>query len=418
MMNTVSSIRKTTYLAIILFGVVSLMGDVIYEGARGIVPDYLYFLGASAVIVGLASGLGEFLGYVVRLASGEMADRTRAYWSFIFIGYGLILTIPLLGLSQTWEIAVILVLLERLGKGLRAPSRDTVISIVSKDLGPGKAFGIHELLDQVGAVLGPLLVAMMMLLTNNNYQQTFFVLGIPFLMLVFVLGITYSKVGPIQPMMPRANDTTGSDTEGRLEPSRHLGRKFYLYILAVLLNTAGLVPAALILFRASTVLQPQGLVWLVPIMYVVIQGVDAVIALIAGYAFDRHGVRILAVPFVLSIIPPLFLSSGAQLNELIIASVFFGIVLGMQESTYRAAISKFAPTESRGRAYGIFNTAYGIAFLMAGLVYGVFIDNDTPILLVFVFVVTMQVLALAALHRVHDRDKTSDHVARDTTVLN
>jgi len=106
-----------------------------------------------------------------------MADRTRAYWLFIFLGYGLIVTIPMLGFASTWELAVILVVLERLGKGLRAPSRDTVLSVVSKELGPGRAFGIHELLDQVGAVLGPFIVAVMLLATANNYQQTFLVLA-------------------------------------------------------------------------------------------------------------------------------------------------------------------------------------------------------------------------------------------------
>ncbi len=389
---------RVAYMAIVLFGVISLLGDVVYEGARGIVPDYLYFLGASAVLVGLASGLGEFLGYTVRLLSGELADRTRAYWSFIFIGYGLILTIPLLAFSQTWEIAVILVVLERLGKGFRTPSRDTVISLVSKELGAGKAFGIHELLDQVGSVLGPSLVALMLFTTNNDYQQTFIVLVIPFLMLMSFLGVTYSRVGPIRPMM---SESTAETVD--VPRAGQLGRSFYIYILAVLFNTAGLIPAALILFRASTVLQPLGLIWFVPVIYVIIQGVDAIIAPISGYAFDKYGVRVLMLPFVLSILPPLFLPSGAQLHELLLAPVFFGLVLGMQESTYRAAISRFAPAESRGRAYGLFNTTYGIGFLAAGLIYGTLIDMNASLLIIFIFVVVMQSLALVLLSRVHDR---------------
>ena len=407
-MNSMSSTKRAAYIAIVLFGIVSLLGDTVYEGARGIVPDYLYFLGASALIVGLASGLGEFLGYVVRLLSGELADRTRAYWAFIFAGYGLIVTIPLLGFSLTWEIAVILIVLERIGKGFRAPSRDTVLSIVSRELGPGKAFGIHELLDQVGAVLGPLIVAMVLLATADNYQLTFLVLGIPFLMLVASLGFTYSKVGSMRPPEVGQNDT-----QGEPDVSKRLGRPFYTYTVAVLLNTAGLVPAALILFRASTVLQPQGLVWLVPIVYVVIQGVDAVVAPIAGLAFDRHGLKVLIVPFVLSVFPPLFLSSGAQLTDLFVASAFFGLVLGMQESTYRAAVSKFAPTKSRGRAYGIFNTAYGIAFLIAGAVYGAFIDFNTPFVVMLAFVIGMQALAVAALTQV--KDKRAAEAKMDTT---
>ena len=184
---------KNAYAGILLLGIVSLLGDVVYEGSRGLVPGYLKFLGASAFIVGLVGGVGEFLGYAVRLVSGVLADTTRAYWLFIFLGYGLIASIPLLGLAGAWEIAIILVLLERLGKALRSPSRDTVLSIVSKDVGMGKAFGIHELLDQIGAVAGPLIVATLMLYSSNNYQLTFSFLLLPFLMLLAALVYTSRK---------------------------------------------------------------------------------------------------------------------------------------------------------------------------------------------------------------------------------
>ena len=141
---------KSAYAGILLLGIVSLMGDVVYEGARGLVPDYLKFLGASAIIVGFIGGFGDFLGYALRMVSGFLTDTTRAYWFFIFLGYGLIASIPLLGLVNAWEIAIILVLLERIGKAVRSPSRDTVLSVIGKDLGTGKAFGLHELFDQIG----------------------------------------------------------------------------------------------------------------------------------------------------------------------------------------------------------------------------------------------------------------------------
>jgi len=381
--------HRTAYVAIILFGIVSLMGDTVYEGARGLVPDYLYYLGATALVVGLVSGLGELLGYVVRLVSGEMADRTQAYWFFIFLGYGLIVAIPLLAFAWTWEIAVILVLLERLGKGLRAPSRDTVLSIVSKGVGPGKAFGIHELLDQVGAVLGPLLVAIIMLNSLNDYRLSFTFLLLPFLLLVVALTVTRNRIRVVAP--PKEDRPE--------EEHKALGKEFYTYTLAVVLNTVGLIPAALILFRASSLLQPENLQWLVPVIYVIIQGVDAIVAPIAGYSYDRFGLKIMAVPFLLSIFPPLFVSAATGLEYLIVASIFFGLVLGMQESTYRAAVTKFAPIQSRGRAYGIFNTAYGVAFLVSGVSYGLLLDLKAPFVLILLFVIVLQTLAVVVLPR-------------------
>ncbi|MEM3061468.1 MAG: MFS transporter, partial [Candidatus Bathyarchaeia archaeon] len=117
-----AGLRRSVYEAILLFGIVSLMGDVIYEGSRGIVPDYLKFLGASALVVGLVTGFGEFLGYAVRILSGYLADATKSYWLFTFIGYGLIIVVPLLSLSSTWSIAIVLIILERIGKAIRTPA--------------------------------------------------------------------------------------------------------------------------------------------------------------------------------------------------------------------------------------------------------------------------------------------------------
>nr|MDO8099127.1 MFS transporter [Candidatus Njordarchaeota archaeon] len=389
---------RSAYVAIVLLGIVSLMGDVVYEGARGLVPDYLFFLGATALIVGLVSGLGEFLGYIIRLGSGALADRTRAYWFFMFLGYGLILSIPLLGFAWSWEIAIIFILLERLGKGFRAPARDTVLSIVSKDVGPGKAFGIHELLDQVGAVLGPLIVAMLMFYTLNNYQETFGFLILPFLILIIVLIVTRKKIGARTYVKEKAAPGKGNE----------LGRSFYVYTFAVTLNTLGLIPVALILFKASALLEPINQKWLVPLIYMLVQGVDAAIAPIAGLAFDKYGINVLVLPFVVSVFPTLFTIVGTGLEYLISASIFFGFVLGMQESIYRAAVSRFAPIQVRGTAYGIFNAAFGTAFLVGGGIFGLLFDISAPFMLILLFVVSTQALATVALLGARRASKTEN----------
>lgn len=379
---------KNAYTGILLMGVVSLMGDIVYEGSRGLVPEYLKFLGASALVVGLIGGLGEFIGYALRLVSGFLADTTRAYWLFIFCGYGLIVSIPLLGFTSGWKIAIILVLFERIGKALRAPSRDTVLSIISKDVGAGKAFGIHELLDQVGAVLGPIIVTTLMFYSNNNYRQTFSSLLLPFLMLLIALAYTYRKVGSKMISETKAADSSGKKLE----------KPFYIYTLAVLFNTIGLIPAALILYKASVILPPEQQ-YIVPLFYLVIQGVDASVALIAGYAYDKFGVKFLALPFILSMFPPLFTMIDAGLLSLAVASAFFGIVLGMQESIYRAAVTKFAPISSRGTAYGIFNTAYGVGFIISGGIYGALMDWGAPLSVTLLFVVVLQAAAVITLLR-------------------
>lgn len=386
---------KNAYAGILLLGIVSLLGDIVYEGSRGLVPDYLKFLGASAFIVGFVGGFGEFLGYAVRLVSGVLADTTRAYWFFIFLGYGLIASIPLLGLAGAWEIAIILVLLERIGKAFRSPSRDTVLSVIGKDVGTGKAFGLHELLDQIGAVAGPLIVAALMLYSSNNYQLTFSFLLLPFLMLLAALVYTFRKIG----------SRTIAESKATGEKSKALGKPFYIYTFAVMINTIGLIPVALILYKASTILQPEHQQWIVPLIYLLIQGVDASVALFSGYAYDKFGIKVLTLPFILSVFPPLFAMMNSGLSQLIIASAFFGVVLGMQESIYRAAVSGFTPISSRGTAYGIFNTAYGVGFLISGGIYGLLIDFNAPFSITLLFVILTQATAITALLLTHKTSK-------------
>ncbi|NWF86313.1 MFS transporter, partial [Candidatus Bathyarchaeota archaeon] len=382
--------RKNAYLGILLLGIVSLLGDIVYEGSRGIVPSYLELLGATAFIVGFVGGLGDFLGYAFRLVSGFLADTTRAYWFFIFLGYGLIVSIPFLGIPLGLEVAIILVLLERFGKAFRSPSRDTVLSIVSKGVGVGKAFGIHEFLDQIGGMLGPAIVAILMFLTSNNYNYTLSFLFIPFLMLLAFLTCTYKKIG--------SKSVLVESQEGRKK--ERLTKSFYIYTFAVLLNTAGLISYTLILYRASQILQPTGQTWIVPLIYLVIQGVDAPIALLGGYAYDKFGVKTLVMPFVLSIFPSLLTMISVELSTIIVAAIIFGLVLGTQESIYRAAVSELTSISSRGTAYGIFNTAYGVGFVIGGAVFGLFADLKASFILIIIYTLTVQIIAIASLLRV------------------
>jgi len=369
-------------MAILLLGMVSLMGDIVYEGSRGIIPDYFNFLGAPALIVGLIMGLGEFFGYAMRLVSGILADTTKAYWLFIFVGYGLILAIPLIAFSWGWEVVALLVLVERFGKALRSPSRDTVLSLVSKGIGSGKAFGIHEFLDQIGGTLGPLIVVTLMLYTNNDYSNVFKAMIIPYFVLLLVLGYTYKST------------RYQTYVETRIEEKQGLNKAFYVYTLAVTFNTIGLIHVSLILFKASEILQPVHQQWIVPVLYLVIQGIDAPIALISGFFYDKAGVKILLIPFILSMIPSILALLSNQLLMLVASSIFFGLVLGMQESIYRAAVADLAPLTSRGKAYGLFNTAYGLGFLASGTIYGSFIDYRIPIIVVAGYALLTQMVAI------------------------
>lgn len=382
--------KRDMYRAILLFGIVSLMGDVVYEGSRSIVPDYLKFLGASAIMVGLVSGSGEFLGYALRILSGYLVDVTRSYWLFTFIGYGLIIAVPLLSLSNVWSLAVILIILERVGKAIRTPARDTLLSMIGRGSRTGKVFGLHEFFDQIGAIIGPLIMSLAMLYTLNNYRVSFSLMFIPYALLILSLSYTFIRIG------------RGLSVEKH--PGRRVGKGldpgFKKYAVAVFLNTFGLIPVSLILFKASVFLSATGQQWIVPILYLLVQGVDAPIAVVSGHFYDKHGLKILVLPFLLSIAPSILASLPPSLPLLVTTSSCFGMVLGMQESIYRAAVSDLVKLEKRGMAYGIFNTAYGLGLLLGGLIYGFFIDVGITITIIAAYSICLQIVASALLLKV------------------
>lgn len=379
-----AGLRKSVYETIILFGTVSLLGDVIYEGARGVIPDYLQFLGASALIVGLIGGLGELLGYLLRIFSGHFADKTGWYWGFMFIGYGLIVAVPLLSLSSIWTIAIVFIIFERIGKGIRAPARDTLLSIIGKGSATGRVFGLHEFFDQIGAIIGPFIISLVMFYTLNNYQISFGLMLIPYAILMLVLFYAFVKTGKTINIKRTFHKSIGKT----IDP------KFKFYIVAVFFNTLGLIPVALIQYKASVLLSSQAQQWIVPLLYLTVQAVDAPIAILAGYLYDKHGLKILVLPFLLSVIPSILTPFSPDLLFLVIASIFFGIILGMQESVYRAAVSDLASIEKRGTAYGAFNTAYGLGLFLGGLIYGFFIDVGIAILFIGAYSIIMQVVSI------------------------
>lgn len=376
--------RKLALMGIVIFGLVSLFGDIIYEGSRGIVSPFLQKLGASAFLVGLVLGLGEFAGYALRIVFGVLSDRTRAYWGLTIGGYSLLIVVPLLAFAGGWQLAIILVIFERISKAIRTPARDTLFSHVTKGMGSGKAFGLHELMDQIGAVIGPAMVAIVLFTTGDKFEAAFSILFIPYLIMMFVLVAAYAKL--------RARTSIPTGLEKKIS-SKKLSKGFMTYSTAVAFNSMGLVSIALILYRAS----PAALPWVVSLLYLTTQAVDAASAPIAGYLYDSVGRKILYFPFALSILPSILIFFGG-LECVVASAILFGVIYGMHESIYRAAVADMTPAGVRGSAYGVFHTLYGFGFLVGGAAFGFFLDNSLTYIAI-PYVVLTQALAIFLLRK-------------------
>jgi hypothetical protein len=277
---------------IILVGVVSLFSDMTYEGARSITGPFLGSLHASAAVIGMVAGLGEFIGYALRLVSGYLTDRLGKYWGITFVGYALnLFAVPLLALVGSWKIAALLILAERMGKAIRTPARDAMLSHAAAEVGRGWGFGFHEAMDQAGAVSGPLIVALVLYL-KGSYRAGFAYLLLPALLAILVIGLTarlYPQPRHLEVSVPRL------ETEG-------LTRPYWLYVAAVGLIGAGYADFPLIAFHfgKTAVASPD---W-IPIFYAVAMGVDAGAALILGRLFDRLGMPVIITGSFIRVVCP------------------------------------------------------------------------------------------------------------------
>jgi MFS family permease len=367
---------KAAWRLIFLMGLVSLFADVTYEGARSLIPDYLTFvLGATVFMLGLVIGLGDFLGYALRLVTGPLADLWKKYWLLTFLGYGVnLFAVPLLALAGNWQTASLLVIVERVGKALRTPARDTILSGVSKDIGRGKAFGVHEVLDQVGAIVGPFIAIFALLLTGNSYRFAFSLYAFPALIALLILALAYLFFRAHKKVFPKEKG------EGK-----GLGKAYWLYTAMVSLSMAGLFHVAFLLYRASEYsILPK---WLVPSLFLVAMAVDAIAAIVVGLAYDRWGLKVLPSVFLLTAFVPLA-AYNPTVFSLYLAASIFGIVLGMQETVIRAAVADLSPVNVRGRAYGFFNGFFGLSFLLGGGIIGFLYSISFDY--VMVYVVTTQ----------------------------
>lgn len=388
-----------------------MLGDLVHESARSVNGQYLSLVGLSATQVGLVFGLGEFLGYALRLLSGAWLDKSKRYWLFLFIGYGVHLVIPLMGLTTSWGWLYTFILLERIGKALRSPAKDTILSAVAENqIGLGYAFGIQEALDQLGAFLGPLIFTALFYFVGSSglevFQLGYQLLVIPFIILMVVLALVHRKF--VREKLTPEVDTTQKPP--RLQPI------FWIYSAFTFFVAFGLINFSLIGYHLKT----QQIVsdGMVPILYAVAMAVDALVAIFIGKGYDRlkrqlrhktGGVLILLiVPLLTAFVPLLTLSHSVSM--LWIGMVLMGGVLGAHETVMRSAIADITPFSKRGIGFGIFNTVYGLSLLLGSLLMGWLYDlEQQPIIVAMTIISEGAAVALyVVLYKRIQRERVSN----------
>ena len=352
---------KSALTFVVAFGIVSLFADAAYEGMRGIAGPFLASLGATGFAVGVIGGLGELCGYVLRLGSGRLADSTRAYWPITLIGYTVqMAAVPALALAGSWQVAALLIVIERAGKAVRNPPRDVMLSRAGEHIGQGWAFGLHEILDQTGAMAGPLIAALVLSI-HHDYRAAFAWLLAPSamtLILVFGLRLRYGVVGHIEP---------GADTASTVSTSR----AFWLYAAASALIAFGFADYTLISYHFGK----SGVVHgdMIAVFYAAAMGAAGIASLLFGRWFDRIGLRVIYGGIAIGVvIAPLAFLGGFW--SALAGTLAWGAALGVHEAVMSAAVARLVPLEARARAYGLFTAIFGVAWFAGSALLGELYD--------------------------------------------
>jgi predicted MFS family arabinose efflux permease len=367
---------------IVLVGVMSFFADFTYEGSRSIIGPYLGLLGASAAAIGIVTGFGELLGYGLRVASGRFADRTGQFWPITIVGYVVqMAAVPLLALAGNWPVAAALVILERVGKATRNPPRDVMLSHAAKEAGGyGWAFGLHEALDQSGALVGPLIVAGVMFL-RGDYRVAFAVLAVPAVLTLAVLATARLRYPRPEELEHEAPDL---QTSG-------LPRIFFVYLAGAALVAAGFVDFPLIAFHfAHTASVDPGYI---PVFYSVAMAVGGSGSLVFGRLFDRFGIGIL-VP--LTVVTALFapLVFFGDFPVALVGMALWGLGIGVHESIIPAAVAPMVPRGRRASAYGLFTAGYGVAWFAGSVAIGLLYAVSVPVIVVLSIVLELSAIPI------------------------
>ena len=382
---------------ILLFGIVSLFSDMTHEGASSIRGAYLTILGASAGTIGFISGLGEMIGYSMRYVFGRITDSTQKYWTMTIVGYILdILAVPALALvgETGWVYACLLLVVQRMGKAIKKPAKDTIMSFAASQEGAGKSFGIQEVLDQIGAFLGPVLLYFVMLFKTDGtvfqvYSFCFAVLAVPGAITIFLLFYTRHKFPNPENFEPAPKSYV---------PFK-LKKEFLFYIAGISLFAFGFMDYSLIVMHISktytdlsgemgTFINMETL----PLLYAGAMLVDAVAALIFGMLYDKKGVKVLMWSTLLSAPFSVLVFQAHSVPLILLGIALWGIGMGAQESILKAAVTNMVPKASRATGYGIFELSFGVFWFLGSWLLGALYDISIP--LMTAVSVTAQLLAI------------------------
>ncbi len=358
---------------IILMAIVSCFSDVTHEGASSMSGAFISFLGADTMVVSIVGGAAALLGYGLRFITGWITDKTKAYWPITIIGYLLDLSsVPLLALVPNggWGWAVALILFERIAKAIKKPARDTITSFAAYSRGVGKTFAFNEILDQIGACVGPLILTAVYTWKSNFGEYDKFIMGFAFLAVPAV--ICFSLVIVARILFPHPEKL---EKEKATDSTSFLAKEsFILFLVATGLLALGFEDSYTLLSKHMVHLSSEGLISLtldqLPLLYSYAMLIDAFSAAIFGILYDKLGFKTIVVSSVLTAFYSFFVFLIPSTWAIFVGLALWGMEIGAKETSIKSAAASLSPKGGRATSFGMYEMVYGVFAFLGSFLYG------------------------------------------------
>ena len=378
---TRSSSASWAFRFVMMLGIVNLFADVTYEGGASINGQFLGALGAGAAAISIIAGAGECLGYALRSVSGYIADRTGKHWPITFVGYAInLLAVPTMALAGTWQAAGALVLAERVGRAIRKPTIEAMLSYSTGKHGRGWVYAVNTAMDETGAMLGPLMIAFA-LSRGHDFRAGYRLLLISSLLALAALTVA-RVVFPVPSQLERGGPPTARATG--------FTRAYWLYMVAGSCFAAGLMSFELISYHLSS--GGTLAAHTVPIFLSIATASSVVASLVLGRSYDRVGIRAVVIAVILASLFSPFVFFGVSLWPVLIGLLLWGIGYATQDTLLKVLIATVLPEGKRNLAFGLFYVGYGGGWLIGSVMTGLLYERSRVALVIVA--ITVQLTSL------------------------
>lgn len=343
-------------------GLTSFFTDTSTKMVYSVMPLFLLSIGASKTTISLIEGIAESTASLLKVISGYWSDKIGKNKSFMIIGYGITAIItPLYALARIPIQILFFRFFERIGKGLRAAPRDSLISGSIKKNEAGKTFGFQKAMDNSGAIVGPLIAFLMLSIFSLNYSYIFLLATIP-----AILGVL-TIIFFIKEAKAEKKETTNKIS------LKLLPKKFYFFLIIIFVFTLGNSADALLLVKTSETGIDKSYI---PFVYMIFNTVSVLLAIPIGKLSDKIGrEKLIILGFLIYAIVYYFFGRFNNINVFIFLFMLYGFYSALTDGSQKAMISDIVSKDLKGTGFGIYHAVLGITLLPASLIAGLLYDK-------------------------------------------